>query len=456
MNLQNKNKTTINDEGPLGNLRGEEGRDETTSVDSTLLGPSRNREGVERRVENTEVDSSLAGPSGNPRKEAPNLTQLDPPGDPNAGKQGPSRDLETNSFKNPHLQPGPSRNRGREGEVKEDRPAATTDAVNSLTDYVGKIRINKRLSGAARRKHNKERQSSDRGPLAQGTGQAKPRTSGANWRLKRYQEQPGTSKVSWGQPGTSGDSHAGTQKPGTDRKQTGTLQGNRERPGMPREQKAGKRSRTSPEPKTSGLTPENARKKPRGTPIPATYAEAADNKIRVAIVHRNREEEITREQEALVSEGASDLILNIPKGQFRPGFDECFIQKGVLRMTCSNKESEQWLREIVPTLRKWQGCDLEVVGSNELPKYVKVKAVIPENGVVSTERLLQQLENQTPQLHTKKWIVHDSIKENDRYRLIMSVDEDSVKVLREMGMTAHVGIRKATFMVRGPNTDERI
>lgn len=437
-----KNIKTINDEGPLGNLRGEEGRDEATSVDSSLLGPSRNREGVERRDETTEVDSFLAGPLGNPRKEEPqkNVTQLDSPGDPVAGKHGPSRDLQTNSCKNPHLQPGPSRNRGRGGNVKEDRPTATTekDAVKSLTDDVRKIRINKRYSGAARKKYNKERRGSDRGPLAQGTGQTKPGTSGVNF---------GT---------TSKDSRAEAQKPGTDWKQTGNLQDTREQPGMPGEQKAGKRSRTSPERKPSGLTPENVRKKPRGTPIPVSYAEAADNKIRVAIVHRNREEEFTREQEALVSEGAGDLILNIPKGQFRPGFDECFIQKGVLRMTCSNKESEKWLREIVPTLRKWQGCDLEVVGLDELPKYVKVKAVIPENGAVSTERLLQQLENQTPRLHTKKWIVHDSIREKDRYRLIMSVDEDSVKVLREMGMTAHVGIRKATFTVRGPNTEERI
>ena len=85
-------------------------------------------------------------------------------------------------------------------------------------------------------------------------------------------------------------------------------------------------------------------KKPRaGGPEKGSYAVLASELPKLAIVHSAQREDIMKEQSVMIEEGLMEVVDGIPVGDFTPRFQETYLHRGSLKVTCADKQSAIWL-----------------------------------------------------------------------------------------------------------------
>jgi hypothetical protein len=78
--------------------------------------------------------------------------------------------------------------------------------------------------------------------------------------------------------------------------------------------------------------------------------------------------------------------------------------KRVLWITCANEFSNEWLMRTVSGLGElWEGAELRVVDSKDLPRRPRVLVHIPDTSDAPT--VLTKLRKQNPGLNTSDWSV---------------------------------------------------
>ena len=148
----------------------------------------------------------------------------------------------------------------------------------------------------------------------------------------------------------------------------------------------------------------------------------------------------------MIQEGLMEVVDGIPVGDFTPRFQETYLHRGSLKVTCVDKQSAIWLKGQVRNLRKWEGADLEVIEAHELLKYVRVMAWIP-GAPMDTAVMLRRLEKLNSGLATGRWIIHERHEDasGKGVRLALGVDHRAIPTLQAQGMRPYLGMGRASF-----------
>jgi hypothetical protein len=119
-----------------------------------------------------------------------------------------------------------------------------------------------------------------------------------------------------------------------------------------------------------------------------------------------------------------------------------FVQ-GVLWITCANEFSQTWLRRAVSELGElWEGAELTVIDSIDLPKRPRVLVCISDASEVTT--VLTCLTAQNPGLDTRDWTVMNRKINEKGQMLVLSIDPDSFKT-DSFEFQGLLGIRKSVL-----------
>ncbi|KAK9511491.1 hypothetical protein O3M35_000135 [Rhynocoris fuscipes] len=182
---------------------------------------------------------------------------------------------------------------------------------------------------------------------------------------------------------------------------------------------------------------------------------------------KNLSEKVVFEKVAIVPVGYPDVQLEqskhgdvlqslmeeyvkVPQGT-KIVLDRWNSRPGHILVSCSNKESADWVISMVPLLKPWIGCSLIALRGDELPKPIALTVFVPfEFGKrIDGEGVLKRLDISNPELDTSQWkVLGESAAEKGQV-VTVSVDEESYRTLRKMDMNPKCGFGKIKFRVRG-------
>lgn len=193
----------------------------------------------------------------------------------------------------------------------------------------------------------------------------------------------------------------------------------------------------------------NLRKKacPTPRPKPATssktsgsYAEASKRHLRVAVICRSNPLGKTTPQQAEILqeklyEQLDTCIFALKDGEKPPIFNGWQHSGEILRITCNDNHSLEWLKATVSNLpQPWSNAQLEVVEVDRLPRLVKAALWIPGKAD-ERETVIQRLAAHNRHLKVSNWCVfHDAPKEEPLGRLLVfGINDEDAKTLGETG-----------------------
>jgi hypothetical protein len=148
-----------------------------------------------------------------------------------------------------------------------------------------------------------------------------------------------------------------------------------------------------------------AHKKPRSTQVQTrTYKDAVVG-IKMAIIHRRYPDvKLDQTQVDMTQDKLISAVNANPQGETLPQFLYSKYALGILWITCANEPSKVWLKRAVDGLGGlWEGAELTVVDSKDLPKRPRVIVCIP--GTIEATTVLTCLRTQNPELNTTDWSV---------------------------------------------------
>ena len=186
-------------------------------------------------------------------------------------------------------------------------------------------------------------------------------------------------------------------------------------------------------------------KKPRSTRMQTgTYKEAVVG-IRMAVVHRRYPDvKLEQTQVDLIQEKLLSAVDENPMEEPPPQFLHSNFTQGALWITCANESSKVWLMRTISGLGGlWEGAELTVVDSKDLPKRPKVLVRIPETSEATA--VLTRLRKQNPELKTTDWIVMSRKVMEKEQTLAFSIDPDSFKALTRTNFKAFWGLGRVIF-----------
>ena len=113
-------------------------------------------------------------------------------------------------------------------------------------------------------------------------------------------------------------------------------------------------------------------------------------------------------------------------------------------VTCANEPTKDWLiRTISGRGELWEGAELNVVDSKDLPKRPRMLVRIPDTSEISA--VLTRLKKQNPKLHTSDWSVMRRKVTEKEQAMAFSVDSDSFKALAQSNFKAFCGLGRIIF-----------
>ena len=117
-----------------------------------------------------------------------------------------------------------------------------------------------------------------------------------------------------------------------------------------------------------------------------------------------------------------------PSGETLLQFLYSKFAQGVFWITCANESSKVWLTETISGLEElWEGTELTVVDSKDLPRPPKVLVRIPDTSEVNS--VMTRLKKQNPELNMSDWSVMSQKVTEKEQTLAFSTDPDSFKAL---------------------------
>ena len=125
----------------------------------------------------------------------------------------------------------------------------------------------------------------------------------------------------------------------------------------------------------------------------------------MATVHRpNPVVHLDQAQTDIIQEKLLNAVDANPLEGALPQFLYSEFAQGVFWITCANEHTKTWLMRTVSRLGElWEGTELTVVDSKDLPKRPRVLVHIPDTSDANT--ILKRLRKQNPELHTSDWSV---------------------------------------------------
>ena len=133
-----------------------------------------------------------------------------------------------------------------------------------------------------------------------------------------------------------------------------------------------------------------------------------------------------------------------PSGEIPPQFLYSKSAQGVFWITCANESIRYWLMRTISGLGElWEGAELTVVDSKDLPKRPRVLVCIPDIYEVNT--VLKRLKKQNPELNTSDCSNKSRKVTEKEQTLAFSIDSDSHKALARSNLKAFWGLGRIIF-----------
>jgi hypothetical protein len=128
--------------------------------------------------------------------------------------------------------------------------------------------------------------------------------------------------------------------------------------------------------------------------------------------------------------------------------------QGVFWITCANESTKEWLMRTISGLGElWEGAELTVVDSKDLPKRPRVLVCIPVTSEVNT--ILTRLKKQNPEFNTLDWTVMSRKVIEKEQTLAFSIDPESHKALANSNFKAFWGLGRIIFRTLKEEKEEK-
>lgn len=190
--------------------------------------------------------------------------------------------------------------------------------------------------------------------------------------------------------------------------------------------------------KTSGVTPhpepEQKSKMVNATVTlarPCTSFEEAASSIKVAVLSRDPEKNLSREELMAVEEAFVREILAGAEHKLR--FTGIHFRPGMLMVDCVDECTVKWMKEKAPRLQKWEGPTLKACVGEEIPRTYVIEALFPKSINLNNEDVLALVNSQNEDVHTRLWKVLNSKEEVSDKLLTIAVDERSFIGIKKGG-----------------------
>lgn len=316
-------------------------------------------------------------------------------------------------------------------ELKGGESSSATNPEGQTLQRLGsglnRLDLNKKkLSGAQKRKRAIERAKAKGEPI-------KPRKPRNN-RKPQTAENPGIDLPSAGKPGASQnpdpvlERNKGQKRIRSD--------GSTPSPASNR-QKMAKRDSAAAKPSHAGASYSKVTSQIKMSVIPGDYPESR----------------LTEEQGSLIQAAIIQEIWKCQPGR-GPKFNHSQMEQGMVVIHCANEEAMAWLQETTLQLKPWEGAQLKAIPTKEVAPRVRVSVWIPK-GLLDAEqpaKLLGHLKTQNEGIDPEGWRIFDVGTEPKGSRLIIGMDQNSLKVLAKRDFKLYLGLTMLTFRVMDPKS----
>lgn len=237
------------------------------------------------------------------------------------------------------------------------------------------------------------------------------------------------------------------------------------RPDLPG-QAAIKRQRSDdvPSPNTSADRPANKKSRGRngdGPSVPrhsvgVTYKEMVDA-INIAITLDGYPTKLlSKEQLGTVHDSILDQIAALDSPLLRPKFRSCHFKHGYLYLACADNETVVWLEKTIPVLTPWDGAQLRVYNTDDLPKVILFAGYFSNSVDTSNEKILRFIQNQNEGISALEWRVRNRKVAGKTVELFLEIDEKSATHITEQRFLLNYMFGKARMRQVGrPTTNAR-
>jgi hypothetical protein len=183
-------------------------------------------------------------------------------------------------------------------------------------------------------------------------------------------------------------------------------------------------------------------KKPKNTQAQTgTYKEAVTG-IKMVIIHRHHPDAKLDETQTDIIQ--AKLLTANPLGEIPPQFLHSKFAQGVVWITYVNESTMDWLMRTISRLGElWEGTELTVVDSKDLPKRPRVLVRIPDTSEANT--VPTRLKKQNPELNTSDWSSMSRNVTGREQMLAFYIDPDSHKALARSNFKAFWGLGRILF-----------
>ena len=159
-----------------------------------------------------------------------------------------------------------------------------------------------------------------------------------------------------------------------------------------------------------------------------SYKEAVVG-IKMAIIHRRHPDlKLDQTQVDMIQAKLLIAVDANTQDETSPLFLYSKFALGIFWITCANESSKTWLTRTVSGLGElWEGTELTVVDSKDLPKRPRVIVHIPDTSEVTT--LMTRLKIKNPELNMTDWSVISRKVTEMEQTLAFSIDPNSFQAL---------------------------
>lgn len=132
-------------------------------------------------------------------------------------------------------------------------------------------------------------------------------------------------------------------------------------------------------------------------------------------------------------------------------FGSTRYEAGALVFSCLNLRTKTWLENQFQKLNPYMEVQLKLGPAKSLVRTAKVSCFVPESsGADTREEILKGLKRQNG-LNTDHWSICGGKAAQGGRSLVITVDEESWKKLKEMGLRAAIGCESVAFKLQGPD-----
>lgn len=218
------------------------------------------------------------------------------------------------------------------------------------------------------------------------------------------------------------------------------------------------------------LTPPDVRaasKKPKNNetaesaPSVKTYSEVLNESLWVIVYNDNsRDGLITEAEGMLILKELDKLLFSDMTLLEKTMFEWSGMKNSRLQFMCTNTESCDWLKRVVPTLKAGEGAAFKVIPRSEIPKPIRASISVPQYVEADAKGILKRLEIQNPGIITGAWRIFSDTKHTDGSRIIyFGIDPKDKEIINTREGRLYLGLGRVAVRMYGasePDVEKKV